>query len=287
MTTATGTPPSTVDSGRTTRPIKPVRSLGTLTKRRLALTVRSPRSLVLPLLAPGLFALVIAPALANTTHAGPGRTAYMTFVALSTAGLLIPLNCLFSGLGVIVDRQQGAMRELLVAPIRRSSIVFGNLVAALLLTGFQVVVLIALSVARGATYTTDLRTLWFVAAAVVFAILIYGLAEILTVRLPSPVEYIGAVPALAIVPFFFAGSLFPITALPNWLDAVAKILPLTHALALFRYGLTGPSGVTALHNIWGLHNATTMAILSMAVLVLYALVLVNGAIRVFTKAGTS
>jgi ABC-2 type transport system permease protein len=211
----------------------------------------------------------------------------MTFVALSTAGLLIPLNCLFSGLGVIVDRQQGAMRELLVAPIRRSSIVFGNLVAALLLTAFQVVVLIALSVARGATYTTDLRTLWFVAAAVVFSVLVYGLAEILTVRLPSPVEYIGAVPALAIVPFFFAGSLFPITALPNWLDAVAKILPLTHALALFRYGMTGPSGVTALHNIWGLHSASTMAILSMAVLVLYALVLVNGAIRLFTKAGTS
>jgi ABC-type multidrug transport system permease subunit len=211
----------------------------------------------------------------------------MTFVALSTAGLLIPLNCLFAGLGVIVDRQQGAMRELLVAPIHRSSIVFGNLVAALVLTAFQVVVLIALSVARGATYTTALRTLWFVAAAVVFAILVYGMAEILTVRLPSPVEYVGAVPALAIVPFFFAGSLFPITALPNWLDAVAKILPLTHALALFRYGLTGPSGVTALHNIWELHNATTMAILSMAVLVLYALVLVNGAIRVFTKAGTS
>ena len=40
----------------------------------------------------------------------------MTFIALATVGLLIPLNCAFSGLGVIVDRQQGAMRELLVAP---------------------------------------------------------------------------------------------------------------------------------------------------------------------------
>ena len=149
MTTTPAALASTVDTGRAPRPIKPVRSLGTLAKRRLALTVRSPRSLVLPLVAPALFALVIAPALANTIHAGPGRTAYMTFVALSTAGLLIPLNCLFSGLGVIVDRQQGAMRELLVAPIRRSSIVFGNLVAALTLTAFQVVVLIALAAARG------------------------------------------------------------------------------------------------------------------------------------------
>ena len=115
----------------------------------------------------------------------------------------------------------------------------------------------------------------------------YGLAEIMSIRLPSPVEYVGAVPAVAIVPFFFAGSLFPITALPHWLDAVAKVLPLTHALALFRYGLTQHSGVTALHNIWGLHSAPVMAALSLGVLLLYAVVIVSGAIRLFTRAGTS
>src|SRR5271157_3568113 len=112
MTTTPAAVARTVDTGRAPRLVKPVHSLGALAKRRLALTVRSPRSLVLPLVAPALFALAIAPALANTIHVGPGRTAYMTFVALSTAGLLVPLNCLFSGLGVIVDRQQGAMREL-------------------------------------------------------------------------------------------------------------------------------------------------------------------------------
>ena len=179
---------------------------------------------MVPLLTPVLFALVIAPALANTISVPGGRTAYMTFVALATVGLLIPLNCAFSGLGVIVDRQQGAMRELLVAPIRRSSIVVGNLLAALALTALQVAVLIVASALRGAAYQTGLRTLWFVAAASSFAVFMYGLAEILSVRLPSPVEYIAAVPAIAIVPFFFAGSLFPITSLPHWLAAVAKVL---------------------------------------------------------------
>ena len=258
-----------------------------LAKRRLALTVRSPRSIVVPLLTPVLFALVIAPALSNTIAVPAGRTAYMTFVALATVGLLIPLNCTFSGLGVIVDRQQGAMRELLVAPIRRSSIVVGNLIAALALTALQVVVLIAASAVRGAVYQTGLRMLWFIVAAVVFAIFMYGLAEIMSVRLPSPVEYIAAVPAVAIVPFFFAGSLFPITSLPHWLGAVAKVLPLTHALALFRYGIAGPSGVRALHNIWGLHSAMAMAALSLLVLVAYATVAFAGAIRLFAKAGTS
>ena len=284
--TATATLPVIRTEPRPARS-RSVPAAAVLAKRRLALSVRSPRSLVVPLLTPVLFALVIAPALANTIAVPAGRTAYMTFVALATVGLLIPLNCAFSGLGVIEDRQQGAMRELLVAPIRRSSVVVGNLIAAVALTALQLAVLIAASALRGAVYETGVRTLWFVAAAALFTVCMYGLAEVMTVRLPSPVEYIGAVPAVAIVPFFFAGSLFPITSLPHWLGAVAKVLPLTHALALFRYGLTGASGVRALHNIWGMHNATAMAVLSLLVLAAYAVVVFAGALRLFTKAGTS
>jgi ABC-2 type transport system permease protein len=236
---------------------------------------------------PVLFALVLAPALANTVANHSGRTSYMTFLALATVGLLIPLNALFTGIGVVVDRQQGAMRELLVAPIRRSSIVLGNLVAALAVTTLQIVVLIGLSAARGATYVTGIHVLWFLAAALIFSILMYSIAEILATRLPTAEAYTGALPVVAIVPFFFAGSLFPISALPAWLDAVAKILPLTHALALFRYGLTRDSGGTALHHIWGMHSVAGMAALSLAVVAVYTVVAFAGAVRLFARAGTN
>jgi ABC-2 type transport system permease protein len=260
----------------------------TLASRRLALTVRSPRSLVAPLLTPVLFALVIAPALANSLASPGQRTSYMTYIALATAGLLIPLNCMFSGIGVVVDREHGAMRELLVAPIRRSAIVAGNLVAAIATTALQMAVLIAASALRGAAYQTGRGILWFAGAALVFSVVMYGVAEIVASRVPSPEAYIGVLPAIAIVPFFFAGSLFPITSLPSWLADVAKILPLTHALALFRYGLTPANGgAQALHSIWGMSNGTTMAALSMLVVGLYAVALMAGAIRLFTKQGTS
>jgi ABC-2 type transport system permease protein len=258
----------------------------TLTARRLALTLHNRRALVVPVLTPVLFAIVIAPALANTVAAPHGRTAYMTFVALASAGLLIPLNCMFAGLGVIVDREFGAMRELLAAPIRRSSIVFGNLLAALAITALQLVVLIAASAARGADYVTSAHVLWFVAAALLFSVLMYSTAEVVATRLPTPEAYVGVVPVIAIVPFFFGGSLFPITSLPHWLDAVAKVLPLTHVLALFRYGLTH-SGTQALHNIWGLNSAPVMATLSLVVVGLYTGVLLTAALRLFAKSGTS
>jgi ABC-2 type transport system permease protein len=258
-----------------------------LAARRLALTVRSPRALFVPLLTPVLFALVIAPALGNTVGGPAGHKSYMTFVALATAGLLIPLNCMFSGIGVIVDRQQGAMRELLAAPIRRSSIVLGNLIAAVAVTALQLIVLIGAAEARGARFTGGGRVVWFLVTALTFSVLMYALAEILAVRQPTPEAYIAALPAIAIVPYFFAGSLFPITSLPAWLDGAAKVLPLTHALALFRYGLTGHSGVQALHNIWGLHSATAMAWLSLGVVVLYSMLAFRVALRLFTRAGTS
>jgi len=260
----------------------------TLASRRLALTVRSPRSLVAPLLTPVLFALVIAPALANSVASPAQRTTYMTYIALATAGLLIPLNCMFSGIGVVIDREHGAMRELLVAPIRRSSIVAGNLAAAIATTALQMAVLIVASALRGADYQTGQHILWFAGAALLFSVVMYGLAEIVASRVPSPEAYIGVLPAIAIVPFFFAGSLFPITSLPGWLADVAKVLPLTHALALFRYGLTPANGgAQALRNIWGMTDDTTMAALSMLVVGLYAIGLMAAAIRLFTKKGTS
>ena len=63
--TATATVTAVPDVRRPTR-TRPVAAIPALTRRRLALTVRSPRALVVPLLTPVLFALVIAPALANT-----------------------------------------------------------------------------------------------------------------------------------------------------------------------------------------------------------------------------
>ena len=85
------------------------------------------------------------------------------------------------------------------------------------------------------------------------------------------------------MPWFFAGSLFPISALPTWLGAVAKALPLTHALAVMRYGLVD-GRATGLHDIWGMTNPTAMAALSMAVVVAYAALLLSVSVRVFTKA---
>ncbi len=95
-------------------------------------------------------------------------------------------------------------------------------------------------------------------------------------------EYTGALPAIAIVPFFFAGSLFPITALPSALTAFARVLPLTNALAAMRYGLLDHNA-SELHDIWGMSNASVMAALSLAVVATYAALFTIVALRTFRR----
>src|SRR2546421_10950182 len=142
--------------------------LATLARRRLQLTARTPRELVVPLLTPIVFALVIAPALKQALHTG-GH--YESYVAVGTVGLLIPLNTMFAGLGVIVDRESGAQRELLAAPVPRALLVVGNLLVALAITGLQVGVLIAVAVARGIHFhASSAGVLWFLSAAALFTV---------------------------------------------------------------------------------------------------------------------
>ena len=258
---------------------RPFASLGTLSRRRFQLTIRTPRELFVPLLTPLLFALVIAPALKDALHTG---VAYESFVAIGTVGLLIPLNTMFSGLSVIVDREGGAQRELLAAPIRRPLLVAGNLVVAMLITAFQVGTLIVAALARGIDFSASATGIgWFLAAATLFTVGMYGAAETLASRIPNQEEYIARVPAVAIVPWFLAGSLFPISALPSFLTWIARVLPLTHALALMRYGLLG--NASGLHDIWGMSSATTMASLSLLVVAAFATLMSVVAAKAFSR----
>jgi ABC-2 type transport system permease protein len=189
---------------------------------------------------------------------------------------------MFAGIGVIVDRREGAHRELLAAPIPRALLVVGNLLVALAITGLQVAVLVACALARGIDFSaTATGVLWFSLAAALFTVGMYGVAEILASRVPKQEEYIARVPAIAILPWFLAGSLFPITALPSALTWVAKVLPLTHGLALMRYGLLGDAA--GLHDIWGMSSTSGAAALSLAVLAAFAAVLTAVSVRVFTR----
>jgi ABC-2 type transport system permease protein len=265
------------------RRVRPAGALITLARRRAALTASNPRQILVPLLGPAILALVVAPALQVATGGLNSHIDYESFVGIGTVGLVVPLSCIFAGLSVIVDRHNGAQRELLAAPVPRAYLVIGNLAVAVVLSALQIVVLIGLAALRGASFDiTPSGVAWFAAAAVLFTVFMYGLAETVASRVSKQEDYIGATPAVAILPFFLAGALFPIGAMPGALSLIAKFLPLTHALALMRYAFVDPTG-RGLHDIWGMSNVTTEAWLSLAVIALFAATMTAVAIRLFSR----
>jgi len=226
---------------------------------------------------------VIAPALKTALGSLHSQIDYTAFVAVGTVGLLVPLATTFAGLSVIVDRDAGAQRELLAAPVPRSLLLLGNLVVVVGLCSVQVVVVIAAAALRGAHFHISAAGVgWFAAATLLFVILMYAVAETLAARIRTAEEYIGATPAIAILPWFFAGALFPISVLPGALTWVARFLPLTHAMALLRYGFVDPTGA-GLHDIWGLSSTTASAWLSLAVVVAATCALGALALRAFKR----
>src|ERR1700741_2807611 len=111
-------------------------------------------------------------------------------------------------------------------------------------------VFVGLSALRGGKFhVTGAGVAWFLAAAVLFTVFMYALAETVAAKVTKEEDFVGATPVIAILPFFFAGALFPISPMPGVLTAIAKAMPLTHALALLRYGVVDPSG-KGLHEIW-------------------------------------
>src|SRR4051794_23167236 len=159
-------------------------AVATLSGRRAALTARTPRQILVPLLTPVLFALVIAPALKAALGGLHTHIDYTAFVAIGTVGLLVPLTAIFAGLSVIVDRSSGAERELLAAPVPRGLLVVGNLVVVLAVATVQVLVLLGAALLRGAhLHTSASGLLWFASAGLLFGVFMYGVAELLASRI--------------------------------------------------------------------------------------------------------
>ena len=265
------------------RRARPASALLTLARRRALLTSRTPRQIAVPLIGPAMLALILAPALKKATGGLHSHIDYTSFVGVGAIGLVIPLSCVFAALSVIVDRHAGAQRELLAAPIPRAYLVLGNMLVALVLAALQAIVVVGLSALRGGIFHVSASGVaWFLGAALLFTVFMYALAETVASRVSKEEDFVGATPVLAILPFFFAGALFPIGVMPSVLTAIAKAMPLTHALALMRYGIVDPSG-RGLHEIWGISNVTVEAWLSLAVVALFAAVLLAVSVRVFAR----
>jgi ABC-2 type transport system permease protein len=166
-----------------------------------------------------------------------GTADYFSFMAMSMVAFTVVFTTAFVGMSVVWDKRLGFMNKVLSTPVSRSVIILSKVFAASIRAIFQAAIVAAIAFALGLTTGTNF-TIWsiFGVFAIVFLISV-GLASFftaLTLR-ATRMEMPQAIFQLITLPLMFASSAyFPIAQMPNWLQAIANVNPISYTIDAVR-----------------------------------------------------
>jgi ABC-2 type transport system permease protein len=187
--------------------------------------IRIVTSLVQPL----LFLFVLGSGLQQLSSASTHGVDLKTFIYPGVFSLAVVFTAMFSAASIVWDREFGFMREMLVAPVSRSSIVIGKCLGGATVASFQGVILLALGGAVHVPYDPALILgLFGLMLLLAFSITAFGV--MVAARIKQMQAFMGVMQMIVMPMFFLAGALFPVTNLPGWLAVLNRIDPLTYAV---------------------------------------------------------
>jgi ABC-2 type transport system permease protein len=206
--------------------------------RELRRYVRSRAQIVASLAQPLLYLLGLGFGLGPVFQkAGQGN--YLQFVAPGIIGMTILFSSIFSGAGLIFDRQFGFLKETLVAPVPRIYVMLGRTLGAATVAVIQSLLVAVVCLICGFR-PVDYRTL---PLALLFMGLIASLFSSLGTAIGSTLQNIQGfqmIMSFLVMPIFFlSGALYPLNNLPAALNAVVTVDPLAYGVDSLRSILIG------------------------------------------------
>jgi ABC-2 type transport system permease protein len=185
--------------------------------------------IVTSLVQPFLFLFVLGTGLQTITKAGTHGVNIKTFIYPGILCMAVMFTAMFSAASIVWDREFGFLREMMVAPVKRSSLVLGKCVGGATVAGFQGVIVLALAGLVHVPYA-PVMILEVFALQLLLAFSITAFGVMAAARVKQMQSYM-ALMQMAILPLFFiSGALFPITGLPTWLAVLNRLDPLTYAV---------------------------------------------------------
>ncbi len=182
---------------------------------------------------PLLWLLIFGTGLGSAVRFGGAGGNYQAFIFPGIIGQTVLFTAVFSGVSVIIDRQYGFLKEILVAPISRPSIVFGKALGISTTALIQGLILLLLSFLVGIQMTLEI----FIPSAVVILLISLGLAGLglLIASFTDSMEGFNLILSFIVLPIFLlSGALFPVTNLPSWLQIAVYLDPLTYGVDALR-----------------------------------------------------
>ena len=208
--------------------------------RELKRYTRSRAMIVASLGQPLLYLLVLGFGLGPVFQKA-GNGSYLQFVAPGVIGMSVLFTSVFSGIGILWDRQFGFLKETLVAPVPRVSVMIGKTLGGATVATIQGLLVLAICLIAGFRpvnwLTLPLAVVFMIMTAIVFA----GLGVAIGSKLQD-IQGMQLIMNFVVLPIYFlSGALFPLTDLPSVLTFLTRIDPLTYGVDGLRNVLLGTS----------------------------------------------
>ena len=165
---------------------------------------------------------------------------YLSFMTPGIVTMTVLFTSLFSGMSIIWDRRLGFMNKLLVAPISRTSIVAGKMMAATVRGIIQGSIVLAIGLALGVTVDTGI-----LGAILIFAIIglfSLGLASMsiaAAASMKTHETFFAFINLVNLPLMFLSNALFPTTFMPEWMRMVASVNPFSFCVDAVRTLMIG------------------------------------------------
>ena len=173
-----------------------------------------------------------------------GTTSYISFMAVGMIAFTALFTTMFSGMSVVWDRRLGFLNKVLSTPVSRSVIIVSKVLSATLRSMFQAAIILIIAVPLGFQVGAAFTPLSILGVFAFLFLICLGLSSLfIAINIRSTrIETPMAVMNLLNLPLTFASSaFFPIDRMPDWLQAVASVNPLSHTMNGMRQLLINPT----------------------------------------------
>ncbi|WFA08039.1 ABC transporter permease [Tissierella sp. Yu-01] len=206
----------------------------TLLQRNIRWRFHNAFTIVITILQPMLW-LVLYSAVAGQSMKGIGIANYTAFVL---PGLIVLVSfgaCSSSGIMNYLMKADGSFYRILIAPVKRNSIVLGQVLEAVVCTFIEVIIMCIVSLFFSANIATGFTGILLMAILVFLtAFFISGLTYAISLCLPNEVMYETVMNAIVLPIFFLSTALFPADGLSGGLKIAVNINPFTHVINVLR-----------------------------------------------------
>ena len=264
MATQTGEPAAVTEGGAVVERIRvsvpdrglrhDVRAISIVWQRELIRFRADRLRAITSLVQPFLFLFILGTGLSNLAGGSLPHSAsfdFKTFIYPGVLAMSVLFTSIFSAGSIVWDREFGFLREILVAPVRRASIVIGKCLGGATIATSQGVIFLALAWFAHVPYNPVL-IVGLIGMLLLLSFTLTAFGVMMAARIRQFQAFMALTQMLVMPLFFLSGALYPLGGLPAWLTVLTRLDPLTYVVGPMRHlvfsHLSVPAYVTSAIN---------------------------------------